>query len=289
MEKFIELCKGIGIPADVIADLQKEDSKTDVSEVVEKFKKTQVDLLKADKKFVDELTNNAKKETKIVAEKTFKRSLNKKFGLGLSNSELDEISVDDLNEKADQKLKEGRDADRETLDKEIIDLNNKIKQLNEDHEKALTTERNRLFAKEDRQFIMSTGLAKVEDPEFIKLVNIKPGKALKYALTMAQAEQNLDLVVKYKDDDRKEATEIVPMRDGHPVKNADGTGFLTFDDVLLGNLSDFKERSNGGSEGGDGGSGKTDKVVFKGKEQDVYLSPEMKKMIDQNNALKSGK
>ena len=92
MSKHIEFLEKIGI--EDVSVFEQDDFNVD--EFAETFRKSQIEALRGSKEFVEPLRNDFKKAGLGEAYLKAKKSLNKTFSLGKSNSELEAIDYEDL-------------------------------------------------------------------------------------------------------------------------------------------------------------------------------------------------
>ena len=117
MSKELELLKAIGIEAEITEE-------TDITVIATEYKEKQAELHKNNPAIMDEEKAKSKKEGEIIATKRIKKTLNKDFGLGLTDSEVNEISVDDLAGKVKEATKTEVGKDVEELQKKLIEVTN---------------------------------------------------------------------------------------------------------------------------------------------------------------------
>ncbi len=117
MEKAEELLKALGI------ELPAEDADVTVIAKEYLYKK-----LEDAKSTIDttEIVAKAKEEGGIIAEKRMKRSLNTRFGLGMTNTQIDSTDFDKIGEAVAEKVKGSASEDVDKLNEKIITLTQEV-------------------------------------------------------------------------------------------------------------------------------------------------------------------
>ncbi len=119
MSKELELLKLLGIETEIT-------DETDVNQLAIDYRERQAELHKNNPAIMDEEKSKSKKEGEIVATKRFKKTLNKEFGLGLTDSETNEISVEDLALRVKDATKSEVGKDVQELQSKLIENTNKL-------------------------------------------------------------------------------------------------------------------------------------------------------------------
>lgn len=231
-EKALEVLTKLGITADFTAD----DIDTDA--VVTDFRTKQIELLKHDPDLLDPIKEEVKRETNIVATKKAKKALNEKWGLGLSNKELDETEYTSLLDLTYEKSKTAATAEVTTLQEQIIALTNKAKEIEESAEtrvkdvertwaeKYLSGRRNEITAKVIGEMDLIIGKDKAA--KFLELEMKDKG---------------------YSIDFNEDGTAVVKKGEYEALK-ADKTGKLSIAELADEILVDFVKKSNGAPTNG---------------------------------------
>jgi len=132
-EKALELLTKLGITADLSAE------EVDIDAIAAEFNSSKLELLKHDGAFLDPIKDEVSKASSIVATKKAKKALNEKWGLGLSNKDLDETDYAALLDLTYDKSKQSATAEVTTLQEQIIALTNRAKEIEEAAEQRVQT------------------------------------------------------------------------------------------------------------------------------------------------------
>lgn len=226
-EKALEILAKLGITADLSAD----DVDTDA--IVAETRTKIADLVKSDGEFLEPIKAQVKSETSIVAAKKAKKALNEKWGLGMSNKELDETDYDALLDMTYEKSKQSTTAEVNTLQEQIIALTNKAKEI-EDAAESKVKEVEKQWAEKYLGGRRSEVAAKeVGELELI----ISNDTAMRYAgLGMRDKGWHID----FNDDGTPKV-----MQGEYEALKPDKTGKLTVKEAYAILLDEFVKKSNG--------------------------------------------
>lgn len=213
-----------------------EDANTFVSKVVTK----QRELILNDSSVIQPIKENAIKEAEIVALKKSKKAIATTFGLGYSNSELSDKTIEDL-------LAEGSEALRKPgADKtpdEIKELQNKLMAISSEYEEVKTN-----HIKEIETIHQKYQREKAESYFEKELINKLTEENKKYHVPVPKIVELIKLQVK---------NELSPILEDGKLKFVDAngnqklndskTGLFSIDDIAK-LASDLEIKSNGRGE-----------------------------------------
>lgn len=239
-EKALEVLTKLGITADFTA----EDIDTDA--VVTEFRTKQVELLKHDSEFITPIKDEVKKGAFAEAERKAKKVLNAKYGLGLSNKEIDETAYDDIVEKAYATTKDQATAEVTTLQEQIIALTNKAKEIEEAADLKVKTVEQEWASK-----YMEGRRSEIAAKEIGQL-----------DLIIAKDKADKVAKVEFKENGWEirfnEAGEPEMWKGDSRLLKADKTGFMSVTEAYASVLDDFVKKSNGAP----GANGQPQKVTI---------------------------
>lgn len=224
MTKAEELLKALGL------EVPAEDA--DIKVIVSEYTAKQIEDIKAT---IDnsEVIAKAKEEGGIVAEKRIKRSLNSKFGLGLTNSNIDSTDIDKFGDALAEKVKGSASEDVDKLNERIIELTNEVNKKDEEWEgklnQSVTEWKSKWKAEKVNQALTQT-LSPIE-------LTIDPQRALKQ-LRFEAAEAGLQF-------DVDESGAVVIKNGETKAMKPDNTGHETLESFADRSLDHFKKKSNG--------------------------------------------
>lgn len=226
-EKALEILTRLGITA----DLSAED--VDIDAIVNETRTKIADLVKSDGDFLEPIKAQVKSETSIVAAKKAKKALNEKWGLGMSNKELDETDYDALLDMTYEKSKQSTTAEVNTLQEQIIALTNKAKEI-EDAAESKVKEVEKQWAEKylggRRSEIAAKAIGELE-------LIISKDKAARFA--------ELDLKDKGYHIDFDADGNAVVMQGEYAALKPDKTGKLSVNEAYALVLDEFVKKSNG--------------------------------------------
>jgi hypothetical protein len=225
------------------ADLTpQEDGTFSLDAVMDARAKQVRELALQDKDFIEPIKEAAKKEASAIERKRAIKAMRTKFGLEITNSQIDEMDVDAVIDIVHTASTAKTSTDIKELQDKIIEANKKAQAA----EEALTTK----AAELQRQFASKFANKELEKQVF----KVAAGDKL-----IIPAEEALELFkLKIKQSGYfiglSEAGELQITKDEsgtYPVLRSDGTGRATVQDLYDQYLDSFKQKNNG-SGGGNG-------------------------------------
>jgi hypothetical protein len=230
------------------ADLTpQEDGTIPLDAVIEAARKQTRELALQDKDFIDPIKVASKMEGSAIERKRALKSMRAKFGLELTNTQMDEMDIDAVLDLIHSSSTAKTSTDIKELQDKIIEANKKAQAA----EEALSTK----AAELQRQF--ATKLANKELEK--QVLSVAAGDKL-----IIPASEALQLFkLKLKDSGYfiglSEAGELQITKDEagtYPVLRTDGTGRATVQDLYDQYLDALKQKNNGsGAPGGGSPSG----------------------------------
>lgn len=218
-----------------------EDGTIALDAVIEAARKQTRELALQDKDFIEPIKEAAKKEASAIERKRAIKAMRTKFGLDITNSQIDEMDVDAVIDIVHTAATAKTSTDIKELQDKIIEANKKAQAA----EEALSTK----AAELQRQF--ATKLANKELEK--QVLAVAAGDKL-----IIPASEALQLFkLKLKDSGYfiglSEAGELQITKDEagtYPVLRTDGTGRATVQDLYDQYLDALKQKNNGSGGGG---------------------------------------
>lgn len=224
MTKAEELLKALGL------EVPAEDA--DIKVIVSEYTAKQIEDIKAT---IDnsEVIAKAKEEGGIVAEKRIKRSLNSKFGLGLTNSNIDSTDIDKFGDALAEKVKGSASEDVDKLNERIIELTNEVNKKDEEWEGKLnhsvTEWKNKWKSEKIDQHLIQTVA-----PMDLTIPTEKRVRQMRFEAAEAGLLFDVD-----------ESGAVVIKNGETKAMKPDNTGHETLESFADRSLDHFKKKSNG--------------------------------------------
>lgn len=275
-EKLISLLLALGIPQ---AEAQKfaEDSandqaQVDIKPIVDLAIASQRKILENDPDLADKYTSAERGKQLDIITRDLKRTF------GLTSEEIKDKSVKEIIEFAKTKASNTGDKTTETLQKEIIDLTNKLK----DYEENVIPQTKAEVDSFKKKITIDNELSKVINSKKLRV----PFDAA-YPSIISYLSENFDLDV----NDKKELALFVKGTKLHPTKE-DKSGLIGINDILENKLREWKfiEESNADKTGGNGsgqGMKAGDTVIIENKEKAAVHYPGLEKAKENLEAAKN--
>ena len=234
------------------AEQLKEDGTVDVDTFAALFQAKQRELALQDKDLIEPVRQQAKKEGEIIALKRAAKALKTKFGIDLSNADLESKTIDEIADLAAQVANAKTSADAKELNDKLIAMSNKAHEWEESFQtKVSEIERNyqqKYATKELEKQVLSVAANE-------KLI-ISSEKALR--LFQTEIKDN----GYYIQLDEQGKLQITKDAEGkYPVLKDDSTGVADVGYLFNKYMAEFKVKNNGSGQGGQGGAGAGQKPV----------------------------
>ncbi len=240
MKHAKEYLKLIGVDSDTIDNLFKEELEEDfvVSDKAKDFVKKSRTLAKDD----PELIRTIRDEIRGTELSKIEHKIKKTFDL--SADDVRDKKFDEILDVAKEKVQASAGSTNEELQTKIVELNNKVKNYEEEVLPAERKKATDLISNFRKESSLSAALAKRANT-----LIVLPEAILPAINNKLQAEYNVTV---------NDSGELeVKTKDGLNPLNKEGTKQITFDEIIDGYLSDLKvvKQSNGNPNGSGSGNG----------------------------------
>jgi hypothetical protein len=241
----------------------KEDGTVDAETFATLMQSKVRELALQDKDLIDPIRQQAKKEGEIIAIKRAAKALKSKFGIDLSNADLEAKTFDEIAELAAQVANAKTSADAKELNDKLIAMSNKAHEWEESFQsKVAEIERGyqqKYAGKELEKQVLSVA---AND----KLI-ISPEKALR--LFQSEIKDNGYF---YQMDESGKLQITKDAEGKYPVLKDDSTGVADVAYLFDKFMAEFKVKNNGSGAGGQGGAGG-------GQGKPVVMSDKMRELM----------
>lgn len=227
IEQFIEKL-GVELPED-----------KDVDTFFSEFQQQQTELFLKRGDILDPIKEGVKKEASIVTMRKAKKDINTAFGLGLTNSQLDELDYQDLVEKAKTAVSSNANAD-EIVKKYQADLMAKaqeVERVSQEWEQKYNSAILEFKTKEAEKTFENALLLELGKSEFII-----SNDYVKDIIRTKMKADNIDVVI--------EDGKMKLKQSGHELFKDDKTGLATLPYLIDKYVGEVKKKSNGSGTNG---------------------------------------
>lgn len=223
-----KLLLAMGLTAAQIADLDSSESTLVVEDLAKGIRDNQMKLLQNDAEFIESI----QKAEKGKNMDEFQRFIKKTFGL--TADEIKDKKVDEIIKIAKDKASAGQNTTLEELQRENVDLKNKVTQLETEEIPKVRAE----VDQHKKQFNINNALT-------TKIASLKLRNPIEVVMSQIEREfgdkYNIDL-------NADGSLKVTDKKNGLEVRNTDGTKILTADEILNETLSRNKFLEESGAD-----------------------------------------
>jgi hypothetical protein len=228
------------------ADLTpSEDGTIALDAVIEAARKQTRELALQDKDFIDPIKVASKMEGSAIERKRALKSMRAKFGLELTNTQMDEMDIDAVLDLIHSSSTAKTSTDIKELQDKIIEANKKAQAA----EEALSTK----AAEIEKQFAKKIAAKEVDKQVLRKRENEKMMISAERTLSMFQLELKENGYHAHLTDDNK-VKYTTDEAGQYAVLRKDGTGLADTDYLFDLFFDEFKHKNNGSGAAGGGGT-----------------------------------
>ena len=234
------------------AEQVKEDGTVDVDTFASLFQAQQRDLILKDKDVIEPIRQTAKKEGEIIALKRAAKAFKTKFGIDLSNADLESKTIDEIAALAAQVANAKTSADAKELNDKLIAMSNKAHEWEESFQTKVS--------EIERNYQQKYATKELEKQVLSVAGNEKLIISTEKALRLFQAEIKDNGYQVHMDESGK--LQITKDAEGkYPVLKDDSTGVADVGYLFNKYMAEFKVKNNGSGQGGQGNPGGVQKPV----------------------------
>jgi hypothetical protein len=229
------------------------------------------DMKSKDPDFIKSIKETAVKESTAITSKKFFKTFRTKFGLEITNSEIDELAPDELAELVHKATSAKSSEDVTKMQQDLIKLANEKENLTATYEDKIKS-------------IQSEYATKEQGRKLNKLIRLQANNKEKNPLLVGEDASILIFKQRLQADGLEiridESGKATVYKGESPALNDNQTNLATIEYLADKYWADIRQQSNGGGQGG--------KIVDKKDSQTIQVSDKFKELENRYNQRRRG-